>query len=424
MTSKRLAKASAVSAAVVGMLALAGCAGDAGAAPGELTMTVWGGMIDAESAQARADLCTADMDGVSVTVRHIPEDYDTTVQTMMAGGTAPDIMQVAEGVNSFSARNQLTSLNEFIDEAGLDLYARFGPVGELYSLDGEIFALPDRSGAIILYYNADLFDAAGIERPTADWTWDDALAAMQALTVPGEQQWGFGGAGWWAQWWSFAHQNGGAIIDADGSPTVNTPEVVEALQWANDLVHVHGVVPSAADFADMGIGGDQAFFAQNVAMNMTGFWALNMLTEADFNWNIAPVWRGANQAATAFGSGLAIPRGSSNPEAAFEVISCMTDVEAQMEIVRRAQDVPANLVAQQSQEFLNPEWVGDRDINFGAFTESADFVFRSPLIPDWAEMQTVFGENLEVFWNQGGDAQERLDVIQAELERVITPADQ
>ena len=74
------------------------------------------------------------------------------------------------------------------------------------------YAIPDRSGAMILYYNKDLFDAAGVEYPTAAWTQEDAEAAMEKLTVPGEQ-WGFSGAGWWAQWWSFAYQNGGQIID-------------------------------------------------------------------------------------------------------------------------------------------------------------------------------------------------------------------
>ncbi|MCZ2264461.1 MULTISPECIES: ABC transporter substrate-binding protein [unclassified Isoptericola] len=412
-----------VALAALGMSALAACgsgedSGDGGVTT--LTMTVWGGDVDKTSYQERVDMLEKAHPDIKVKLQLIPSDqYEQKVQTMIAGGNGPDIMQVAEGVNVYSSKNQILPLDEYVSKSGMDLDERFGPTGSLYSYQDKVYAIPDRSGAMIVYYNKDLFDAAGVDYPTADWTQEDAQAAMEKLTVPGEQ-WGYGGAGWWAQWWSFAYQNGGQIIDDSGAPTVNTPEVVDALQWANDLTFKEHVVPTAAEYADMGpdMGGDPAFAAQKVAMNTTGFWAIGGLLESDFDWDIAPMWQGDEQAVSAFGSGLAISRDSEHADKAFEAIDYLTDAEAQQVIIDNAQDVPANVQVQQSDAFLEPEWA-TKDINMGAFAESSDFVFTSPLIPEWNEMQATFDDNLGTFWNEGGDAKTQLDAIQTKLESIV-----
>jgi multiple sugar transport system substrate-binding protein len=422
---RRRNRAGVAALAIVGMTALTACGADGAEGGSEggvttLTMTVWGGDTDKKAYQERVDMLEAAHPEIKVDLQLIPGDqYEQKVQTMIAGGDGPDIMQVAEGVNVYSSKGQLLPLDEHIASSGLDLEVRFGPVGDLYSYEDQVYAIPDRSGAMVVYYNKDLFDAAGLEYPNADWTWEDAQTAMEKLTIPGEQ-WGYGGAGWWAQWWSFAYQNGGQIIDESGKPTANSPEVVEALQWANDLTHEHHVVPTAAEYADMGpdMGGDPAFAAQKVAMNTTGFWAIGGLLEADFNWDIAPMWRGAEQAVTAFGSGLAISRDSEHPEEAFTAIEYLTDAEAQQVIIDNAQDVPANLEVQQSDAFLQPEWAPE-GLNMGAFGESSSFIFRAPFIPQWNEMQAAFSDNLGTFWNEGGDAKTQLDTIQTQLESII-----
>lgn len=415
--------------AALSIAALTACGsggGDDSAAEGGATtlkMAVWGGDVDKASYQERIDLFEASQEDIKIELQLIPGDkYEQKVQTMIAGGDGPDIMQVAEGVNVYSSKNQIIPLDELAADAGLDLEERFGPVGNLYSYQDSVYAIPDRSGAMIVYYNKDMFDAAGVEYPTAEWTQEDAQAAMAKLTVPGEQ-WGYAGASWWAQWWSFAYQNGGAIIGEDGTPAANSPEVVEALQWANDLQYKTHVAPTKAEYADMGpdMGGDPAFAAQKVAMNTTGFWAINSLLEADFNWDIAPMWQGEEQAVSAFGSGLAISRDSKKAEQAFEAIDFLTDAEAQAVIIKNAQDVPANLEVQNSEAFLKPEWA-TREVNMAAFGESSGFVFRSPLLPEWNEMQAAFDDNLGTFWNEGGDAKTQLDIIQKSLESIIKPA--
>ncbi|MER5184904.1 sugar ABC transporter substrate-binding protein [Streptomyces sp. NPDC002896] len=407
-----------------GVITLTACGSSSGSSDEPLVMTVWGGETDRTTYQKRIDLLVKKYPDLKVKLQLIPSDsYPQKVQTMIAGGKGPDIMQVAENVNVYSSKNQLQPLDDLAKSAGLDLSKRFGSIGSLYSYQDKVYAIPDRSGAMIVYYNKTLFESKGIKAPTADWTWDDTLDAFKELTSKGKT-WGYGGAGWWPQWWSFAYQNGGTIIDANGKPAVDSDEVVEALQWAGDLLFKHGVVPTKAQYADMGtdVGGDQAFAAGKVAVNTTGFWAIAGLTDTKFEWDIAPMWRGKKQAVSSFGSGLAISRTAKNPKNAMKAIDFLTSPTAQQQIIATGEDVPANLEVQQSEAFLKPAWM-KTPVNMGVFGESSSFLFKAPFIPEWNEMQAAFDTGLADFWlGKEKSAKNALSAVQKNLESIIKSA--
>ncbi|GIE95430.1 sugar ABC transporter substrate-binding protein [Paractinoplanes rishiriensis] len=413
-------------AAAAGVITLTACGADSDGESGKggpLTMTVWGGDSDRVAYQKRLDLLVAKYPDLSVKLQLIPDEtYAQKVQTMIAGGTGPDIMEVAENVNAYAGKNQLLPLDELVKKAGLDLAAGYGAVGGIYTYKNQVFAIPDRSGAMIVYYNKALFTKAGLKLPSAESTWEEMLASFQALSIPGKQ-WGFAGAGWWPQWWSLAYQNGGKIIDDAGRPAVNSPEVVEALAWVGDLTTRHKVVPTKEQYADMGadVGGDQAFANGKVAVNITGFWAISGLLKSEIDWDIAPMWRGKQQAVSAFGSGLAISRTAKNPDNAFKAIQFLTSPEAQKTIIDLGQDVPASVEVQKSDAFLKPAWM-TKSVNMKAFGDSSAFVYRAPFIPEWNEMQKAFDDGLANFFLGKQDAKSALDAIQKQLESIIKPA--
>ena len=59
------------------------------------------------------------------------------------------------------------------------------------TVDGKVYGVPALIDNLAIIYNKDLFDAAGVDYPTADWTWDDFRAAAKALTDPAKKQFGF-----------------------------------------------------------------------------------------------------------------------------------------------------------------------------------------------------------------------------------------
>ncbi len=390
-----------------------------------LTMTIWGSTGDVDVYTARLELAKEMYPNVEVELIYIPDEYDQKVLTMIAGGTPPDIMQVAESVHGYSDKGQLLALNDYIDGAGINMEGRFGTLANTYARQGNFYAMPDRGGAMILYYNRDMFDAAGVAYPTGEWTWEDMLAAAQALTLSedGEvTQWGFAAGGWWPWWMSFMYQNGGTIIDEEGQVVVNTPENIEALQFYTDLMYEYGVAPNPEDYANVGLsfGQPDPLFSQGkVAFELTGFWLIGSLKDIpELNWDIAPVWQGVQPATAAFGSGLAITADSQHPDEAFAIVEFLTSKDGQMPIIEMGQDAPTNKEVLESEAWLSGEYLGV-EINMNTFAESADAIFTPPLEPEWNEIQSVFDDNLSEVWINQRTVEDAVEQIQSDLEFLL-----
>ncbi len=395
----------------------------------ELTMACWGSELDVKAYEERAALLNKKYPELRLKVMSLPNDgYDAKIQTMLASGDAPDIIQVAESSNSYASKGLFVDVGQLAEQAGLDLNERFGGATEAYRWQGKLYAMPDRSGAMVLYYNRDMFDAANVAYPTKDWTWDDFLDAAQKLTLTDDNgvvtQYGFAAGGWWPWWMSFMYQNGGRILDENMEHVVvNSPENIEAINFYTDLVHKYHVAPSADDYSRFGLkdGQPDPLFAQgNCAMNLTGYWNIGSLNSVEgLNWDIAPLWKNKQGATFSFGSGLAIPTVCKNVDAAFKAIDFLTSMEGQTPIVTNNQDAPADLELLQSDLFLKPAWAEDRNVNLSAFADSADILESPPLHPKWNEIQRVFDENFSVLFQNGGDSAETMAKIEAELKDVI-----
>src|SRR5688500_7316735 len=110
-------------------------------------------------------------------------DYFTELQTRIAGGDAPDAFELNyENFVSYASRGVLADLSTFAgEEAGFA--DRFYPRAyEAFQMDGVQYGLPTSFSDVVLFYNKDLFDAAGVAYPTAEWTWEDETNAAAALT--------------------------------------------------------------------------------------------------------------------------------------------------------------------------------------------------------------------------------------------------
>jgi len=390
-----------------------------------LRLTFWGSELDKKTWEERANLVSEKFPDVELKLIYVPGDYSQKVQTMIAGGDAPDIIVLAEDIHAYSSSGQIISLDQYIKKYGLDLSQYPSTLIKQYSYDGKIFGIPDRSGAMVLYYNKDYFDEAGIPYPSKSWRWSDFLNAAQKLTIRDENgeiiRYGFAAGDWWPWWMSFMYMNGGKILDEDGNPIVNTPENIEAIQFYNDLVYKYRVAPSPRDYANMGnIGPDQLFAQGKTAMEMTGFWNIGSLKNVpELNWDIAPLFGQKRNATVAFGSALTISKACKYKDVAFKVIKFLTSAQGQTPIVKNAEDAPANIKLLNSDLFLKPSWA-KREINMKAFADSSDMIIELPIVPQWNEILEVFGDYLsEVFMNKLS-VRKALEKIQEDLEFTLS----
>ncbi|MGM9585498.1 MAG: ABC transporter substrate-binding protein [Faecousia sp.] len=162
-------------------------------------------------------------------------DIYTVVNTRIANGEAPDILNI-DVFADYQADGLLLPAKDYVSE---ETYAKMYPSFLDQSVvDGTVWAIPDLASARALYYNKDIFDECGLEVPT---TWDELTAACKVIKdkYNGEvYPWGIdmttdeGQAAFAYYTWN----NGGGFVDENGDWTLNSPENVEAIEYAIGLV--------------------------------------------------------------------------------------------------------------------------------------------------------------------------------------------
>lgn len=226
-------------------------------------------------------------------------------------------------------RDYLVDLKPFIDR---DLKPEeYFPISlETYRNGQAIRAFPVALGSYPLYYNKDLFDAAGVSYPDSTWTYDTLLAAAQKLTKDTDgdgkpDQWGFlldnsGGFD------GLIYSMGGAVLTPDLKHSAFAqPATVNALNFWVDLVRKYHVAPqNASILGGSSSGGSlRPFETGRFAMGMLGSF-LGFYRDAKFRWDIAlPPKGAAGRKYLRFGAAFGIPKSSKHAEAAWEFLRWM-----------------------------------------------------------------------------------------------------
>ncbi|MCY4145194.1 MAG: sugar ABC transporter substrate-binding protein [Chloroflexi bacterium] len=253
-------------------------------------------------------------------------DHNNVVPAWAAAGTLPDIVYVhGSRATPWAHEGIIIDIHDLAvadDEFNVD--GMWEESLRLYRVNGRIHALPYDHGPIILGYNADMFDAAGLDYPDENWTMEDMASAAAALTDANMGVYGWDGNfslgnsanGFFLGAWGATNMN-----DDETAMTMDTPEAREALSHWYNLIHEEGVAPTAAEA--------EAFPNQNVfragaaAMGHLATWDTpSMRAQASFNWDVAPAPMGADgtRATTSFGSGYGITPTSDKPDAAWRYL--------------------------------------------------------------------------------------------------------
>ena len=158
-------------------------------------------------------------------------DVYTEVDTRIANDNAPDILNIDVFAN-YANEGLLMPVKDYCPE---DLFGDFFPSFIDQSvIDDTVWAVPDLASARALFYNVDIFNEIGEEVPT---TWAELQDVSQAILdyYDGEiYPWGIdmttdeGQAAFAYYTWG----NGGGFVDANGDWAVNSPENVEAIEYA------------------------------------------------------------------------------------------------------------------------------------------------------------------------------------------------
>ena len=277
--------------------------------------------------------------GVRVTVEPNFSWDLTAYLAAVAAGDAPDVVWGATGfTHMLYTRGGLQALDQYlVKDRQWKREDYFDSALGLYTWRAKLIAMPILISGLVLYYNKSLFDRSNRRPPDADWTWDTFLDAARGVTRPSSDPADLGEYGfepfdhhnWFGSWvWNA----GGDFWNADGTKcTLDTPEAIEGLQFATDLIHRWKVAPTMQERDSRRLGWN-AFNTGKVGMVVHGPTQLPAYRQAADLWelDVAPVPKGKKGRWTNVISGsVALSKTSRAPEAGWAFIRHLASEETE-----------------------------------------------------------------------------------------------
>ena len=310
-------------------------------------------------------------------------EYGVKVSTMLAGGDTSDVIMLKENdqVVQWQASGFAAPLTDYIGSYDM---SGFVGIEKNYAIDGVQYGIPFRSDFWVLFYNKDLFDAAGVEYPTNDMTWDQYAELAKKLTDKEKDIYGTHYHTWLSTVANWA-VCGTDYTLADG----NYDNLLYFYKLYQDLED-YGACMSFADLKASGLKYGAAFENGNIAMMPMGYWQVSTFINdikagtASLNWGIVAVPHAEGVAAgSSFGNmtGVMMNAKSEKKDLAWEYMSWLCGPEG----AKATAFVGAR-----------PAWVSEEIAEAMASVEGfpADENSKAALLPTSVAMEWPVGEKV------------------------------
>lgn len=265
------------------------------------------------------------------------DEYWTMLEAGAQGGSLPDVFWMHSNESQrYMSNDMLLDLTDKIaasDKIDPENYP--SDIWGLYTYEDKCYAVPKDVDTIALWYNKTMFDEAGLEYPTADWTWDDVTEAAKKLTKEDGSQYGMAlrNDNNQAGYYNMIYDNGGTVISDDKKKSGwDDPKTIEAMQmlegWIKD-----GVMPSIETMSEN--GEDVLFQSGKVAMVFQGSWMLAAYRDNEYtaeNCDVVELPKNAKtgrRASIYNGLGWAAAANGGHTDEAWQLIEYLGSKEAQ-----------------------------------------------------------------------------------------------
>jgi multiple sugar transport system substrate-binding protein len=315
----------------------------------------------------------------TVKLNIVPE-YDTALQTALAGGAPPDVFYVNDNkLPDLAKAGALEPVGDKVDNPG-DFY---DSLKQSFTYKGTYYCPPKDFSTLQLVYNSDELAAAGVQPPT---TWDELKAAAQKLTKPGHP--GLVMNGEFYRWGVFFAQAGGWPTNDDVTKmTMDTPEVKQALQYLADG-HKAGYFATPAS---VGAGwGGEAIGKGKTAMTIEGNWIVGAMKN-DFpnvKYAVAELPAGPKGKGTmSFSVCYGVAKASKNKAAAEDFVKFLTSTDKQLQFTKEFPVMP-------SRKSLAGPWLADKQ-QLKAFVSGADYAKKSVFVPGFKTVIDTLNDGIQ-----------------------------
>lgn len=401
---RRVRRGIVAATATTAGLALAACASGAPAATeldtdADVTLTWWTGQAD--QAQTILEGLAAEFEdehpNVTIEVSSgapSTEDLLQKLSSSFAGGTYPDISyafgswasELAASERTLDITDKVADPEVKWDEFSGAARATAQPEG------GATIGFPAVVDNLSLIYNKTVFDAAGVDYPTEDWTWEEFRAAAKELTDPATKTYGYaysvsGSEETTWQFWPHLWQRGGTIHEGT-TATFDSVEGVDALTFLQDMA-----VDDESVYLDQTDTKFGDFFASDqIGMITSGPWTLYDLQVAGTDYGVVPLPGTNGDHTTISGADIWVLFDHEDPNReywSYEFTKWLTDPEQDVRWNVAYGNLPLRESEMESEEFATQvEAMPGLDV---MAANSANATIPRPTVPGYVNLSEAIG---------------------------------
>ncbi|RVT81798.1 sugar ABC transporter substrate-binding protein [Rhodobacteraceae bacterium CCMM004] len=381
----------------------------------DITLTMWTESSTAPEGVFAREFSEMD-NGITIDVREVRFD-DLVAETLRAFATRanPDIIAIDNPDHAaFAARGAFLDLTPYVeasDQIDMDNYFD-GPRSSL-SWDGGVFGIPRASNTIALYYNKDMFRAAGLDPDSPPQTWDALLEAARTLTDADNDVYGIAFSAKASEEGTFQflpwlQMTGGSFEQVNGEGASDALDLWKTF-FDEGLTSPDTLTRGQWDSTGTFNGG-------NAAMVISGPWELGrMAQDAQFDWGVTllPTRGPDGPRASALGDfNLAIFANTEHPDAAFQFLEYADS---------QAERVWPEFTRMPSRKDIALAPTGNDKIDAAApvFTEQLQYARNRGPHPEWPRISKAIQDAVQAALTGQKSSQEALDDAQSQIDRVL-----
>ncbi len=166
---------------LVAVFVLAGC-GDSKTTSYSISLEIWGVFDDSDALQGIfSNYREINPYVKDITYRKLsPDTYKADILDALASGNGPDIFMIRNTWQEGFADKVVPAPTSFVTEKQFRETFVDVAAADFLTTQGQALAVPLSVDSLALYYNKDIFNAAGIAEPPK--TWEDLLKTVERLT--------------------------------------------------------------------------------------------------------------------------------------------------------------------------------------------------------------------------------------------------
>jgi multiple sugar transport system substrate-binding protein len=343
-------------------------------------------------------------------------DYFNKLETMAAGGKAPDVIRVAiEGIQMFVKRGLALPLDPYM-KAEPNALTNYDDIHKklqsAFVIDGKTYGFAWDWNNVVIHFNTDMLKKANLPVPEKNWTKDDFLKYAQAMTTDenGKKTYGFAIPNYYFGASAWLLNNDANILNEDMTKsTLDDPNAIEVMQFFQDLIYKYKVAPVPNPKTDQ----VNQLVTGQVGMIAAGKWPFGTYEKNNFKSVEVQFVPTMKTQKVIFGDGaFPVMKSTKHPKEAYELSAFLSSPESQKTLLA-SDSIPARKSVME--EVLPKAPIK----NWKVYADSADMAVAVQAPQDYAGIEGIFNRYMSAILSNQMDAASAMHKAVEEINQLL-----